>query len=109
MKPVKLRLKIDLVSYPARAEGLVNMGLCSYDLLIPNNSQLKIVAVFNWNHFEMRLLNQRINFLFIADFFFSSWLFLCCFFFHYVSAKFHLWPSGPMAQRIEALSLYGSR
>ena len=26
-KPVKLRLKIDLVSYPARAEGLVNMGI----------------------------------------------------------------------------------
>ena len=25
LKPVKLRLKIDLVSYPARAEGLVNM------------------------------------------------------------------------------------
>ena len=25
-KPVKLRLKIDLVSYPARAEGLVNKG-----------------------------------------------------------------------------------
>ena len=24
-KPVKLRLKIDLVSYPARAEGSVNM------------------------------------------------------------------------------------
>ena len=24
LKPVKLRLKIDLVSYPARAEGLVN-------------------------------------------------------------------------------------
>ena len=24
-RPVKLRLKIDLVSYPARAEGLVNM------------------------------------------------------------------------------------
>ena len=24
-KPVKLRLKIDLVSYPARAEGLENM------------------------------------------------------------------------------------
>ena len=30
--------------------------------------------------------------------------------FHYVSAKFHLWPSsGPVAQRIGALSLYGSR
>ena len=26
-KPVKLRLKIDLVSYPARAEGLVNMNM----------------------------------------------------------------------------------
>ena len=25
LKPVKLRLKIDLVSYPARAEGLVNL------------------------------------------------------------------------------------
>ena len=25
LKPVKPRLKIDLVSYPARAEGLVNM------------------------------------------------------------------------------------
>ena len=25
MKPVKLRLKIDLVPYPVRAEGLVNM------------------------------------------------------------------------------------
>ena len=23
-------------------------------------------VVFNWNHFEMRLLNQRINFLFIT-------------------------------------------
>ena len=27
MKPVKLRSKIDLVSYPARAEGLVNMDM----------------------------------------------------------------------------------
>ena len=26
-KPVKLRLKIDLVSYPDRAEGLVNMDM----------------------------------------------------------------------------------
>ena len=42
----------------------------------------------------MRLLNLRINFLilFIVDFL-SSWQFLCCFFFDYVSAKFHLWPS----------------
>ena len=26
-KPVKLRLKADLVSYPTRAEGLINMNL----------------------------------------------------------------------------------
>ena len=25
-KPVKLRLKIDLVSYPARVEGFINMN-----------------------------------------------------------------------------------
>ena len=30
------------------------------------------VFIFNWNHFEMRLLNLRINF-FIADFLSSSW------------------------------------
>ena len=28
------------------------------------------LIVFNSNHFEMRLLNLRFNFLFIADFFF---------------------------------------
>ena len=32
-KPVKLRLKIDLVSYPARAEGLVNMDILSFQTL----------------------------------------------------------------------------
>ena len=53
-------------------------------------------CLFNWNHFEMRLLNLRINFYLLRTFcphlgiFF---FFLCCFFFHYVSAKFHLWPS----------------
>ena len=37
----------------------------------------------------------------------SSWKFLCCFFFHYVSAKFHLWPSsGDLPRsRIGMLSL----
>ena len=47
---------------------------------------------------------MSINFLFTADFFFPPHLgsFLCCFFFHYVSAKFHLWPSRP---RIGMLSL----
>ena len=38
-KPVKLRLKIDLVSYPARAKGLVNMdcqiGISIFIILSP--------------------------------------------------------------------------
>ena len=38
-KPVKLRLKIDLVSYPSRAEGLVNM--ISGDCLIKKGFRLK--------------------------------------------------------------------
>ena len=33
-KPVKLRLKIDLVSYPARAEGLGKQDYCSIDACI---------------------------------------------------------------------------
>ena len=58
--------------------------------------------VFNWNHFEMRLLNPRINFYLLRIFcphlgsfysFIYLFIYLCCFFFHYVSAKFHLWPS----------------
>ena len=82
---------------------------------------VSVVIVFNWNHFEMRLLNLRINFyllrtfvLILVDFFLC--VCVCCFFFHYVSAKFHLWPSSgdlartmPVAQRIEALSSNGSR
>ena len=44
---------------------------------------------------------------FFADFLSSSWQFLCCLFFHYVSAKFHLWPSsGDLPRpRIGMLSL----
>ena len=79
-------------------------GKDDFDIITVLSSQLEerlekksyiesFVIVFNWNHFDMSLLNLRINFLFIADFLSSSWKFLCCFFFHYVSAKFHLRPS----------------
>ena len=51
---------------------------------------------FNWNHFEMRLLNLRLNFLFIADFLSSSRYF---FFFYYILAKFHHWPSSGFLPR----------
>ena len=41
----------------------------------------------------MKLLNLRINFYLLRTFCPHLGSFLCCFFFHYVSAKFHLWPS----------------
>ena len=43
-----------------------SIGLCV------NANKTDFVFVFNWNHFEMRLLNLRINFLFIY-FLSSSW------------------------------------
>ena len=52
-----------------------------------------MVIVFNWNHFEMRLLNLRINFYLLLTFYSHLGRFCVVLFFHYVSAKFHLWPS----------------
>ena len=46
-KPVKLRLKIDLVSYPARAEGLVNM----------NNEELE--KVFDDKRFKEKKMGKK--------------------------------------------------
>ena len=40
-KPVKVRLKIDLVSYPARAKGLVNMVKWFQVLLCIINNSIK--------------------------------------------------------------------
>ena len=107
---------------------------------LPESGPYRIfVLVFNWNHFEMRLLNLRINFYLLRTFcphlgsFFFCMLFLLSLRFGQISslAFFH----GPrraikdgffglinpylvfqirifrasVAQRIEALSLYGSR
>ena len=46
---------------------------------------------------------MRINFYLLRTFcpHLGSFLFfLCCFFFHYVSAKFHLWPSSSDLQQL---------
>ena len=55
------------------------------------------VIVFNWIIFEMRLLHLRINFYLLRTFCphpcSFCLFFVYCLFFHYVSAKFHLWPS----------------
>ena len=78
---------------------------------LPDSGPYRIfVLVFNWNHFEMRLLKLRINFYLLRTFCPNLVIvifFLCCFFFHYVSAKFHLWPSsGDLPRpRIGMLSL----
>ena len=47
------------------------------------------------------LQQSKIYFYLLRSFCLHLGSFLCCFFFHYVS--------GPVAQRIEELSLYGSR
>ena len=49
----------------------------------------------------------RINFYLLWTFCPHLGSFLCCFFFHYVSAKFHLWPSSGdlLRLRIGMLSL----
>ena len=54
---------------------------------------ISYVLVFNWNHFEMRLLNLRINFYLLRTFCPHLGSFCVISSFHYVSAKFHLWPS----------------
>ena len=66
----------------------------------------KLCFVFNWNHFEMRLLNLRINFYLLRIFCPHLGSF-CVSSFHYVSAKFHLWPSSGdlLRPRIGMLSL----
>ena len=53
--------------------GLINPIICSPYLVSHSWVRTEFVIVFNWNHFEMRFLNLRINFLFIVDFFSSSW------------------------------------
>ena len=52
---------------------LINPIICSPYLVFHSRVRTEFVIVFNWNHFEMRLLNLKINFLFIADILSSSW------------------------------------
>ena len=44
--------------------GLINPIMYSPYLVFHSRVRTEFVIVFNWNHFEMRLLNLRINFLF---------------------------------------------
>ena len=65
--------------------------------------------VFNWNHFEMRLFNLRINFYLLRTFCPHLGSFCVVSSFTTFWSNFTSCPSGPVAQWIEALSLYGSR
>ena len=121
-----------MVSYPDESTKIFNIvvgvlqgeTLAAYIFIISQYCSFwtLINLIFNWNHFEMRLLNVRINFYLLRTFcphlgsffLFFFCFFLCCFFFHYVLTKFNFWPSSgdftaTVALRIEALSLYGSR
>ena len=61
--------------------------------------ELIFVLVFNWNHFEMRLFNLRINFYLLRTFPPHLGSFCVVSSFHYVSAKVHLWPSSGVLPR----------
>ena len=74
-KPVKLRLKIDLVSYPARAEGLVNMISNSQPInqflfltLLEDNS-IRTDFLDQWKDFSICFLVQI---SIIVDFFLNN-------------------------------------
>ena len=53
----------------------------------------KLVNSFNFCCIINVFQNLRINFYLLRTFCPHLGSFLCCFFFHYVLAKFHLWPS----------------
>ena len=68
-KPVKLRLKIDLVSYPARMEGLVNSTFVDI-IYIPQTKLTNVVGSNPKAPFSiasiLRCWNERYSFLMIA-------------------------------------------
>ena len=83
--------------------GLINTIICSPYLVFHSQVRTEFVIVFNWNHFEMRLLNLRINFFLFFNFliycglfvlilvvfiFFIFLSFFVLFLLHYVLAKF---------------------
>ena len=57
--------------------GLINPIICSPYLVFHSRVRTKFVIVFNWNHFEMRLLNLSI-FLFLFFFILFIYLFIYC-------------------------------
>ena len=79
---------------------------CNVSLTIQLNISQLFTVLFQTVQFS---LSRRINFYLLRTFcpHLGSFFFLCCFFSHYVSAKFHLWPSsGDLPRpRIGMLSL----
>ena len=61
----------------------------------------QLLYIFKAKSWELIFIHCGLSPLILVVFF------LCCFFFHYVSAKFHLWPSSGdlLRPRIEVLSL----
>ena len=96
-----------LIWASARVQFPLSKCFMLYIVLAGRQTNTICTLSFNWNHFEMKLLNLRINFYLLRTFPPHLGSFMCCFFFYYVSAKFHLWPSsGDLPRpRIGMLSL----
>ena len=56
--------------------GLINPIICSPYLVFHSRVRTEFVIVFNWNHFEMRLPNLRINFYLLRTFCLQRFTFL---------------------------------
>ena len=107
-------LTISDISLALESSNRIRYPSLIYSILLYNITYSKIISstIFSYLSligiiFEMRLLNLRINFYLLLTFFPHLGSFLCCLFFHYISAKFHLWPSsGDLPRpRIRMLSL----
>ena len=59
--------------------GLIKPIICFPYLVFHSWAHTEFVIVFNWNHFEMRLLNLRINFFYFFIYLFFSFYLLWTF------------------------------
>ena len=59
----------------------------SVNIIVSNFQPLIGIIFFRWGFLIWELI-----FIYCRPFVLILVIFLCCFFFHYVSAKFHLWP-----------------
>ena len=81
----------------AKMNSLKYNCFCMLNWIVWNRTvfDIVIILILNWIIWNrtVYVYEMGINFYLLRTFCPHFGSFLCCFFFHYVSAKFHLWPS----------------